>query len=467
MTSNYKEFQINDIVLRMYDSSIIVSSYNQSIKKEVLDKINLILSKSNLHEIDSIIIIINNNMESITSKEIIQNDYMNLFACNNITKYKLNKSNIYTQYNEYIKSNPIKTKFNVPTELLLNDKQLYQMIIGEIEKVNNNITHNHYIVVKDDKIFNLSVRFRYVKGELGKYMQEFNKKHNYDYFEILLTVSHMYPFLVPTLQYIKPSIHIDLLHSIINMPIWELSNWNYTISLDTLITNLGNTLEPLFLQYILPEQIEYNTTELLVLQLAKKTKNLIQYNLIPIDINYITLKQMTHTIKLNDSNKVWASGTGYGSSSSPSWDISQYINTIKQDENYVITILQSIVMNLKNDIKMVNYSMNQILEKYIINIFHGINLLDFNKSLPLYHEIINIINIHVVDNINLSESFINNVITNTKELYNIIQSLITLSLSDKDKDLYITIYKSFIDMINMITTQYKICIENTIEDTII
>ena len=458
MTTNYSEYKINDIILKKYDNYYIVSSPEQSIKKQVLDKINLILSNSKSLSIENIINIINMNLDK-TNNHIITSDYMNLFTSNNITKYKLNKANIYNKYT-YNKIN--KTTSNIPTELLLNEKQLYQMILGEVEKVNSNMKYDHYIVILDDNIFNMSIRFRYTKGELGKYMQKFNEKNKYDYFEIQFTLNSMYPFLVPTIQYIKPSIHIDLLHSIANMDIWEITNWNYTISLDSLIMNLGIALEPLFLSHILNNEIEYNIIDLKLLQLAKKTKNLIKYNIIPININYITLPQMKQSQNNSIQHDMWASGTGFGHASATKWDISKYIDSITTTNEEILNIVKSIACELPNFIKDDKYSMNNILQKYIINMFNGINLLDFNKTILLYHEIINIINIHIN---HLTDDFVNNLLINTKTIYSTIQSILSTNTISTD-DCIIT-YTFFIEMIDMISSRYKHIINNIITNNII
>ncbi len=53
------------------------------------------------------------------------------------------------------------------------------IILNEIETVNNNMLHRHYITCNNNNIFDLSVRFRYNSGKLFDMMN----LHNYDYFE--------------------------------------------------------------------------------------------------------------------------------------------------------------------------------------------------------------------------------------------------------------------------------------------
>ena len=58
------------------------------------------------------------------------------------------------------------------------------MLINEIERVNSNMSHDHYIVFSDDNIFDLSIRIRYRDNAISKIMKQFNTTYNYDYFEL-------------------------------------------------------------------------------------------------------------------------------------------------------------------------------------------------------------------------------------------------------------------------------------------
>jgi ubiquitin-protein ligase len=63
-------------------------------------------------------------------------------------------------------------------------------------------------------------------------------------------LSSSYPFIPPTIEYKKPRIKIELLSAIMNMDVWNINTWNYTITLEWLICNLATTLEPHFVKHI-------------------------------------------------------------------------------------------------------------------------------------------------------------------------------------------------------------------------
>ena len=167
------------------DKYIILTDTEQSISPKLQDKINLKLSSIKINSNDNISndnisndntiiinhikntiinIIKNEPTELITnniSNDSISNDYMGIFNEKIITKYKLNKNTIYQNYLKNIAIKNAHIPINIPKELLLNDKQFYQMIINEIEKVNSNMNHNHIIVCNNDNIFDLRLHIKY------------------------------------------------------------------------------------------------------------------------------------------------------------------------------------------------------------------------------------------------------------------------------------------------------------------
>ena len=431
------------------DKYIILTDTEQSISPKLQDKINLKLSSIKINTNDNISndnisndntiiinhikntiinIIKNEPTELITnniSNDSISNDYMGIFNEKIITKYKLNKNTIYQNYLKNIAIKNAHIPINIPKELLLNDKQFYQMIINEIEKVNSNMNHNHIIVCNNDNIFDLRLRIKYETS---------------NYFELSFILDRLYPFLPPIVEYIKPKIDIILLYNIMTMDIWNLKYWNYTISLDIIITELAKGLEKPLIKYVDKlDQSPHNKMDINICHLIKNT-DLNIYDKIPIDINILSITKLQNNIITKNTNN----GTGYGSEKSSKWDISNYINIININKNNIINILTNIV----NELDAPYNKIESILYKYIIIQFTGITLLDFNKNIELYHIIIKLINQCI--KIEKNNDFLEKLLNCTSELYNDINTILQVSPNNStvqdNVDNIIKIYTFFIEM---------------------
>jgi ubiquitin-protein ligase len=461
------------IIINQYNFTLHSNKYinyvtcdNKEISTMLLDKINVILSNSKNIDINDII---SSQLHTNKTIQSIFNDYMGIFQESKITKFKLDKNNIYEKYIKNVEEKRNKSQCNIPKELLLNDSSFYKMLINEIEKVNMNMSHDHYIVCNNDNIFDLSIRIRYRENEISKIMKDFNKKYNYDYFELSFNITRTYPFISPKIDYIRPKIDLKLVQSIICMDIWDLANWNYTISLDHLITNLAIGLEHHLIKSIdinsemnMLTQSPFNNIEIKLLHLSKMNKTSLT-DIIPIDINIITAKQLKDTIKSNSG--YWTQGTGYGGSNMTAWDINSYIDMIKLNMSETIDILNNIITSLTT---LENYNINSILESYIITTLSGINILDFNKFHEYYHILISLIHLIITKNFTTSINFIDNIVSMTKDLYDIINNILSIDMTGNKVDtidIYINTYIHFIDMINM--CQKQITIIPTVVDVII
>ena len=384
-------------------NSIIVNNYNftinctpqycivtsTDISTSFLDNINLILSNKKHINFDICYNIIKNELNKTIHKSEID-DTMNIFESTQITKYKINKKELYDTFNKSIaKTNGLLSK--IPKELLLNDKQFFQLIVSEIDKVNTNQSHNHYIVC--DNIMELKIRLCYKSGNLACVMNEFQKKYGYNYFELTFSLDKLFPFMPPKIQYSRPKIDIKLVHSIYMMDIWDVNTWNYTIPLDQLVQSLASSLESYFLKYIdINCDLNYLTTnpfgflDLTILSLIKNT--MVPSDKILIDINKISIKDSL------EKTTFWKSGTGYGSSSSKTqWDIKKYIESTNINMKNTIDIINSIIEYIRTDSLKISEENITMLYQYIVNTFSGINILDFNKSILLYQSIITLFNL--------------------------------------------------------------------------
>jgi ubiquitin-protein ligase len=424
---------MNSIKVNNHNFTITNDKYpiitSPDMPQSFLDNINLILSNKKYITME----LCHNIIEREFNKPITYDidDTLGLFESTQVTKYKINKTELYDNYKAISKTNSLLSK--IPKELLLNDKQFFQLILSEIEKVNTNLSHNHYIVCNN--ILELKIRLCYKTGNLACVMNEFQKKYGYNYFEFTFSLDKLFPFMPPKIQYNRPKIDIKLVHSIYAMDIWDANNWNYTIPLDQLIQLLGSSLESHFLKHIDINSDSNNlTTEpfgFIDLAILSLVKNTISCDKISIDINKITT-----TV---EKNSCWKSGTGYGSGNNVKWDVKQYIESNNILMNTTINSIYSIIEYIET-IKISDENIS-MLYQYIVNVFTGINILDFNKSILLYKAVIK-----------LFKSFVNKdndkLVIVTSDLFQEIKSILGANLlTNSDIDTC----TEFIDMINGLT----------------
>ncbi len=450
-TSDMSNIMVNShkYVIKPYDS--YYWCVDSSDKMDIIDNINIMLSNSTIISIDCIKNIILKCQTNIKN-EIINTfiDKYNIFNIQTISKYKINKNELEINFSKkYIAPNIQ----NIPKELKLSEKQLFGMLIGEIENVNSNISYPHYIVCTDD-IMTLYIRFAYKSGELGYKLSKLNEKFGYDYIELKLELSSLYPFMPPNISYIKPKVDIDLINNIINLDLWNISTWNYTITLEWIVKNLAIALEPHFNKYIdftnelnSIDKEPLNFIELKLLELNKISKIKPQVN-IPIDLQVFNFSNTTSS----NSKSYFKSGTGYGNSNQSEWNISQHIDIIKTNEINTCKILENIFNYLK--ISNGDYIINSTFYDYIITKLCNINLLNFNNMLKTGKILIDILDIIYTKYINKSKDksiyklFIQNLVKGTNDLFDEIKFILNTDTSiNAINQSHMCIYLFFIDTI--------------------
>jgi ubiquitin-protein ligase len=441
------DITIDDIKYKYYcnksENVHFLTSVEQN--KEIIDYINIMISNNCELDLENICSIIKKYKLSEDTDKIIIEDKYNIFNIKTNTKYKHNfnilLNNFLTKYNQ-LRKKPI----NIPKDLYLNTKQLANMIITDIEKVNNNMDYPHYIVCNNNDLMNLSIRLIYNKNELGNIMDTFNSKHGYNYFEINMKLSELHPFLPPTISYVKPTIDTILIRNILGLDIWKASTWNYTITLDWIIVNLANALQPHFIKYIDKDDKPFDFIQMKMLELYKTNCN-----------NIIDLKINTNNIIINTGFKA---GTGYGNSKNTKWDITQFIDINKSQEENDINIL-SAINNYINNSNIINNNIinNNDLFEYVINKFTGINLFVFNNNINMYKVLIDTLNL-IIKNININMINHINIIKAIKETStDLIQEIKMIITNDKAissiEEIYICTYLHYIDVIEKYSKIYS------------
>lgn len=441
-----------------------ISSSKQS--KSVIDNINIILSNTKIKDIQDIINIIYIKINEINEDNSILDfeDKYYIFGDTIQTKCKMNNSLLFSIFN----SNKLEIEKleTIPKDILLNKKQLYSMILSEIEKVNTNMSYPHYIYCNNNDIMDLSFRFIYLNnGEdsLGYKMEMINMKDGYNYFELNLKLSMLYPFMPPTINYVKPQIDIDLISNIYNMDLWNPIYWNRAITFDFIISNLGKALEPHFNKYLNMENKPFNFIELKTVELLYiskvKPENILNISL-DIDITKINYSNSS------SGNTVWKSGTGYGSGSKSSqWDISTYINSINSNNTNIITIIDSITAYINSMPQ--DYIVNPSIYKYILIKLTGINLLNLNSDINMFKSIINLINKLTNKDINEEYTYFAQNIINNPSIKDLIENIKMLMKEETFKTIeenYIAIYMYLIDTYELYKNKFS---ETIISPTVV
>ena len=386
------------------DLNNIITNFNLNIvfKKKTPDII--------IHELSNV------NKQSLYNLETIKlNDSFHIFQkLDEFFKVPINFINLESQFIKFIETNKINkiiTKF--PKELLLSPHQIIKLIINEIKKVNRNKEHPHLIIPDEINPYSLIIRIKFDKlSDTGKMFCDIGLRHGYDYMEFKLNIDPTtYPFVPPSLEYIKPKIKFSLLSSLISLPILQIDNWNPTISLEYLIINIAKELEPICKDYLIinSDVNTYDALDYELIKLATITKeSCIDKVIINIDVPKINMSASN-----NISNKYWKSGTGYGVDGTSSWDIKTYIKEQELQNNELVQILSKI--NLLINADNIDKIIDSVLINYIINQLRGLSGLELDKNKSIYIQIFNILANLI--NKPISQSIINNISIGLKNIY--------------------------------------------------
>ena len=304
----------------------------------------------------------------------------------------------------------------IPINLLLNGNQINKRIINEIKKFNTNFDFLHYIKILDD-LYTLEANLFLDNNIIVK-------------IKIILN-SELYPFYPPSLEIISPQVSIILYLSIINLNIIKINNWNCTMSLEWLLTNLATKLNPIIVNYI--NQNEYSNLELNII----KINNILNESISCINFDIIK--------KVNTENiNYWKSGTGYGNSlDKDNWNINDYIKE-KEIKNIEISNYLEEINNLITNDNLIK--VNDLLNS-ILNITSNLTLLEVNNLNNVLDKILKLLSkIITFDNFKLciKNDFIKKLVNNLNCIYSEINTMLTLD--DKvleTNELYQNIYNVY------------------------
>jgi ubiquitin-protein ligase len=376
---------INNILLRLNNDNINCIDIDMEYKAEFIKLFNLNLIGKKITSIKSIEDVINTTKSMIESTITdIQLTDLNdkLFLFEKREERTKNKIILEILLEKFKNTNRIIPK-DIPKSLHLNHKQMFEIIFSEVNKINKNFSFPHYIDFKDNDIYTLCFRFRYNNGSLSDKLKQLEKNFNCDYIEIIVRLDNsLYPFVPPTIEYSKPAMSNDVIFNIMNLSFLQPTKWNYNISLEWMITEIGKQYEKYFDKYIDISK-EYPITEEIdkcIFDLFNMM-GIYEYQNFNIEFN---LPSFTETKK-----NYWASGTGYGYEGTNNWDITRFI---EEQKNLNIKIIEKL-----NQIKHLFENCNdkdnikQTFITFFTNQLRGTNIFDFNKNIELYSSYIDTI----------------------------------------------------------------------------
>ena len=265
---------------------------------------------------------------------------------------------------------------SIPKELLYSKKQIIEMLIKEIKKVNTNKEHLHYITPGEkDYTFYM-------------YLNVNDINNNNFHIKLLLNVDpEIHPYYPPTIRYLEPVAKKSFIYNMSNLNILKLENWNPIINMDWLITNLADSIKDFIQEYIVDAK-ELDMTPL--------DKELIQFSSLISEEIYehlnIELKHIKFSLKdkKDSNNKYWNSGVGYGHRGIDEWDVSKYV---KEQEIKDVSICESLdrihQMICADDsytVKLANSSIIKFLGTMICNS----TLLEINKRTKLFQKLMDL-----------------------------------------------------------------------------
>lgn len=373
---------INDknIKLTIYSTPEYTFCVSDDIDSNKLNLINIKISSEKKITIEYIEKLLEYKNQIVYEKF---DDYMNLFSKKKtIVKY-INNTDKILQYFDNIKKIKSTIVDIIPKALLLTNEQRFNILLNEIEKINNDTSHKHYIVCNNDNPFNLSLRLKY-DGVLGDKLEKYNKKYGIDYFEINIILDEkLYPYAPPKIYYVKPAIDINLILNINNIDIFSPSKWNYTNTLDNIAICFGNTMERYFLEFFDEERVYNELDTLLVLFSQLNTATTVKYKMdIKLDLNTTNKTEKTKESKSN--------GVGYGTHGSAKWDISKYLDTIVSNNNNIVYNISEIINVIKKQDNIDNFYSSSLVN-FIEEKLTDITILEFNKNIDVYEIIIKLL----------------------------------------------------------------------------
>lgn len=271
--------------------------------------------------------------------------------------------------------------------------------------------HQFTINVVDNNVYHWKIKFsNFQNKKLKDSLDELNKKFSYDFIEVDVHIHDtLYPNYPPVIKVIRPRLMNSLMHRLSNTKMLQLDYWTPTRSMTFVVNKLYSLLDK-FSDVITDCDLNDSTKHpngafLKVEQILLDLASQVGVDSVPDidDEKYENFsKNITPDVKTtkysSTKSTVWASGTGYGHSSTTTWNVDAYLKSVEERDKLVqsniaklITELQECEQN-KNDIIVVYDAVkHSVLINYLKSQLNGVTLLEINKHRPLFNLLFNLI----------------------------------------------------------------------------
>jgi ubiquitin-protein ligase len=325
-----------------------------------------------------------------------------------------------------------------PKDLLFNTNQIFQILKNEIKAINENTKYKHYIEPINNNIYELSLKLNLKTPTEIKIIIE----------------PKVYPFIPPKFEFIKPFVKLPLASSLMNLKILKSENWIPTTSLEWIITELADKLEPIIQDYVVVKESTDLELESLLYSLALFTNEANSEELIKIDLPKVN-KQLAHS----SNSKYWSAGTGYGHTGLKSINVAELLKKQENISEKLLNILSNINKHLNTKLNFDSIA-DSILLSLLIRHISGLTLMELGKNEKLYEEILKIlqriITFVVTDKL---QTFINNISSAFTSIIDELGFIKTLKIVDSSTELQTLIIN--------VADHYKSKTINTLSKTIV
>lgn len=289
-------------------------------------------------------------------------------------------------------------KGNVPGMILIS------MLMDA--RVKYNKKNRIHVSLKNDNIYHWIVSFKRFNNEtLNNSLKRTKELYGYDDIQLeMLFHDKLFPSYPPFIKILRPRMENSLMHRISNLKMVHFDYWTPSRTIDYVIDTMSNILNQ---HASIDVENEMNNAEIypngayhdlegILVKLASlcNVKNQFEeldnaeykkvYDVLP------PVNESSKSSKLSKSkSQYWASGTGYGTEGSSTWNLDEYVQLQQERDIHIQSIIQRVTDVLMNSSPNDMITIYKILESsylipYIKTIIQGTTMVEIDKHKNLY-----------------------------------------------------------------------------------
>lgn len=257
--------------------------------------------------------------------------------------------------------------------------------------------------------------------------------------------SEYYPNYPPLIKITNPKLKKSLNYRISNSKMTQLNYWTPTRDMKFIIERVINILEKYGeLDITEKYQVTKNMIEIenLLIKFASFIDAVSEIDEIDEDYNFINFAQKKQDTNQNKtSNEYWGKGIGFGHSGASTWNIKEYEKNVKEKEEKICSVIQTIINVLDKDFeteenkKIIEYIEKSLIIPHLKAQFKQITALDIHKNENLFKMYLSLITCLANEK---SMHLFNSKTENNETLYEIMEmkkeEFEKVLIFDKDKD---------------------------------